>query len=320
MPGLLDIVKYLLDNVNMSDTAVVRGFNRFYTQHLGILQKRYLNSRFSLTEGRVLYELAHRNHPTATAIARELDLDPGYLSRILEKFEKQRLIARTPEDHDRRLSRLSLTRQGRAAFNPLDRDSERKVAAMLAKLAPPPRNALIQSMRTIERVLTSSPEEARTPYLIRTHQSGDMGWIIHRHGVLYAQEYGWDERFEAEVAEIAAHFIRRFDPKRERCWIAEKDGEAVGSIFLVRKTATTGQLRLFLVEPSARGLGIGNRLVTECIRFARQVCYRKITLWTQSILHAARHIYAKHGFRRVKEERHNSFGASLVAETWELNL
>ena len=304
----------------MSDAASVRRFNRFYTEHIGILQKRYLNSRFSLTEGRILYELAHQNGPTASSIAKDLNLDPGYLSRILVKFEKCGFLARTRENRDGRVSRLSLTRQGRAAFHPLDRGAEREVATMLAKLSSPQRGALVQSMRTIEELLTEAPAESKTPYLIRTHQPGDMGWIIHRHGILYAQEYGWDERFEAEIAEIAAHFIQHFDPKRERCWIAEKDGQSVGSIFLVRKTATVGQLRLFLVEPAARGLGIGNRLVTECIRFARHARYRKITLWTQSILSAARHIYAKHGFRRVKEEHHNSFGASLIAETWELTL
>jgi DNA-binding MarR family transcriptional regulator/GNAT superfamily N-acetyltransferase len=304
----------------MPDTSAVRGFNRFYTKQIGILRQGYLDSPFSLSEGRVLYELAHRDRPTAAAIAKDLDLDPGYLSRILVKFEKLRLIARTREDHDARSTRLSLTRQGRTAFTTLDRGAEREVRAMLAKLATPERAALIQSMRTIERLLTHQPPDPKTPYLIRTHQPGDIGWVIHRHGVLYAQEYGWDERFEAEVAKIAARFIHHFDPKRERCWIAEKDGAIVGSIFLVRKTATIGQLRLFLVEPSARGLGIGNRLVAECIRFARQAGYRKITLWTQSILYAARRIYSKHGFRRVHQERHRTFGFPLIAETWELKL
>jgi len=304
----------------MPDTSAVRSFNRFYTRQIGILHQGYLDSPFSLSEGRVLYELAHRDRPTAAAIAKDLGLDPGYLSRILVKFEKLRLIARTREDGDARRTHLSLTRRGRAAFTTLDRGAEREVRAMLAKLAPPERASLIVSMRTIERLLTEQSPDSKTPYLIRTHQPGDMGWIIHRHGVLYAQEQGWDERFEAEVAEIAARFIHRFDPKRERCWIAEKDGAIVGCIFLVRKTATIGQLRLFLVEPAARGLGIGSRLVAECIRFGRQAGYRKITLWTQSILYAARRIYAKHGFRRVHQERHRSFGIPLTSETWELKL
>lgn len=303
----------------MSDTAVVRRFNRFYTKQIGILHEGYLTSDFSLGEVRVLYEIAHRDRPTAAEIAQDLDLDPGYLSRVLSSFEKRRLIARQPESTDGRRSRLSLTSTGRNAFAPLERGADRQVTALLAKLAPAQRKSLIDSMQTIENVLNPS-KPASTPYLIRPHQPGDMGWIIHRHGVLYAQEYGWDERFEAEVAEIAAHFIKHYDPKRERCWIAEKDGAIAGCIFLVRKTDRIGKLRLFLVEPSARGLGIGNRLVTECIRFARQAGYRKITLWTQSILYAARHIYAKHGFHRVHQERHHSFGHPLIAETWELKL
>ena len=304
----------------MSDTAIVRGFNRFYTKQIGMLHNRYLDRPFSLTEVRVLYEIVHRDRPAATIIAQELGLDSGYLSRILMSFEKRRLIVREQQPEDGRRSRLSLTPLGRAAFLPLERAAEREVAAMLKKLTAPRRSALIESMKTIERVLTPQALADSTPYMIRPHQPGDMGWVIHRHGTLYAQEYGSDERFEAEVAEIAAHFIQHFDPKRERCWIAEKEGAIIGSIFLVRKTATIAKLRLFLVEPSARGLGIGNRLVTECIRFARQVGYRKITLLTQSILHAAHHIYAKHGFRRVRQERNRSFGFPLVGETWELKL
>ncbi len=304
----------------MLDISAVRSFNRFYTKQIGILHQGYLDSSFSLSEGRVLYELAQHDRPTAAAIAKNLDLDPGYLSRILVKLEKLRLIARTRAKHDARSTRLCLTRQGRAAFTTLDRGAGREVRAMLSKLAPPQRASLIASMRTIERLLTAQLPDPKIPYLIRTHQPGDIGWIIHRHGVVYAQEYGWDERFEAEVAEIAARFIHHFDPKRERCWIAEKDGAIVGCIVLVRKTSTIGQLRLFLVEPSARGLGIGSRLVAECIRFARQARYRKITLWTQSILYAARRIYSKHGFRRIKQERHWSFGYSLIGEIWELKL
>jgi DNA-binding MarR family transcriptional regulator/N-acetylglutamate synthase-like GNAT family acetyltransferase len=308
----------LFDNGNMSDTAAVRRFNRFYTRHIGILRQDYLDSSLSLGQLRVLYEIAHRDRPTAAAIAKDLDLDPGYLSRTLSLFEKRVLIGREKESDDARRSRLRLTRQGRNAFTPLENAADRQIGALLAKLAPHQRRSLIEAMTNIQTILDPSPSS--TPYLIRNHQPGDMGWIIHRHGALYAQEYGWDERFEAEVAEIAAHFIKHFDPKRERCWIAEKDGAIAGCIFLVRKTQRIGKLRLFLVEPSARGLGIGNRLVAECIRFARHAGYRKITLWTQSILLAARHLYTKHGFRRVHQERHRSFGHSLIAETWELKL
>ncbi len=304
----------------MLDIATVRRFNRFYTRQIGLLQRGYLDSPFSLSEVRVLYEIAHRDHPAAATIAQDLGLDTGYLSRMLAGLEKRGLLLRQPECADGRRSRLSLTRRGRTAFTPLERSADRDVDAMLAKLAPLQRRSLLDSMTTIEKILAPSGAAAEPSYLIRPHQPGDMGWVIHRHGVLYAQEYGWDERFEAEVAEIAAHFIQHFEPKRERCWIAEKDGAIAGSIFLVRKTASIAKLRLFLVEPSARGLGIGNRLVTECLRFARQAGYRKITLWTQSILYAARHIYAQHGFRRIHQKRHHSFGSALVAETWELKL
>ena len=302
----------------MPDTTAVRRFNRFYTRQIGILHPNYLESTFSLGQVRILYEIAHRDRPTAGAIAKDLDVDPGYLSRMLSEFEKRGLIAREKESADARRSRLLLTRRGRDAFVPLERAADRQIGALLAKLAPPQRRSLIEAMKSIEAILDPSPSEI--PYLIRNHQPGDMGWIIHRHGALYAQEYGWDERFEAEVAGIAARFIKHFDPKRERCWIAEKDSAILGCIFLVRKTDRIGKLRLFLVEPSARGLGIGNRLVGECIRFARQAGYRKITLWTQSILLAARHLYTKHGFRRMHQERHHSFGHSLIAETWELKL
>lgn len=304
----------------MSDTAAVRRFNRFYTRQIGILRQGYLDSPFSLSEVRVLYEIAHRDRPTAALIAKDLDLDPGYLSRMLARFEKRRLIARIKESTDTRRSTLQLTARGRSAFTPLERTADRGIEALLSKLAPPQRRSLIHSMSTIEALLDPSPAPSAAPYIIRAHQPGDMGWVIHRHGVLYAQEYGWDERFEAEVAEIAAHFIKHFDPKRERCWIAEKDGAIIGCIFLVRKTDRVAKLRLFLIEPSARGLGLGKRLVTDCIRFAHQVGYRKITLWTQSNLYAARHIYSKHGFRRVHRERHPGFGFPLMTETWELKL
>jgi len=299
--------------------GIVRGFNRFYTRQIGILQKGYLNSQFSLADVRVLYELAHRKKPTATEISGALGLDAGYLSRILLGFEKHGLIARIPSAADARQNYLSLTRKGQAAFSRLDRKSHAEIVAMLGKLTSPGRQRVVEAMRTIEEVLEAQPGR-KASYILRSHQPGDMGWVIHRHGALYAQEYGWDERFEALVAEIAAKFIQNFDPKRERCWIAEKDGAIVGSVFLVGKSANVARLRLLLVEPAARGLGLGRRLVEECIRFARHAGYRKITLWTQASLHAARHIYKRAGFEIVKEEKYRDFGHDHISETWELSL
>lgn len=296
----------------------VRSFNRFYTRQIGILQKGYLKSPFSLADVRVLYELAHREKPTATEISTELGLDAGYLSRILLDFEKRGLIARKASTTDARQNYILLTRKGRTAFDGLDRKSHAEISAMLGKLTPPGRQRLVEVMNTIEQLL-GCPSGRKVSYILRSHQPGDMGWVIHRHGVLYAQEYGWDERFEALVAEIAAKFIQSFDPKRERCWIAEKDGVIVGSVFLVRKSAKVAKLRLLLVEPAARGLGLGNRLVEECIRFARQAGYRKITLWTQSTLDAARHIYNKAGFEMIQEVPYQDFGHHHISETWELS-
>lgn len=272
--------------------AAVRRFNRFYTRKIGLLHEGYLASPFSLTEGRVLYELAHRDTVTAGELSRELGLDPGYLSRILRGFDRRGLLDRSRSEADGRQSHLALTPAGHDAFAP---------------------------MHTIEDLLGARPEP-KAPYMLRPHQPGDMGWVIHRHAMLYAQEYGFDETFEALVAEVAARFVRRFDPKRERCWMAEKDGEIVGSVFLVGRSKSVAQLRLLLVEPRARGLGIGARLVAECERFARQAGYRKITLWTNSVLVAARQIYQTAGYRLVREEQHRSFGVDLVGETWELTL
>ena len=297
----------------------MRRFNRFYTKRIGVLHEGLLGSPYSLTEVRVLYELAHRDKPTAAELSKELGVDPGYLSRILRSFQKRGLITKARSEADGRQSHLSLTARGRKAFAPLDRRSHDEIQAMLIDLSATDQHRLVQAMQTIETVL-GSPREPKVPFLLRPHQPGDMGWVIHRHGALYAQEYGWDETFEALVAEIGAKFLREFDPKRERCWIAEREGEIVGSVFLVKKSPTVAKLRLMYVEPKARGLGIGKRLVEECMRFARQVGYRKITLWTNSVLLAARHIYQKAGFRLVHEERHHSFGHDLVGETWELEL
>ncbi len=299
--------------------AIVRRFNRFYTKQIGLLGEGYLETPFSLAEARVLYELAHRERPSATELARELAIDAGYLSRILRGFERRRLLTRTRSKSDGRQSHLALTARGRAAFAPLDLRSREDIGAMLTRLAPDQQRRLIEAMRTVETVLGAGPE-GKAAYVLRPHQPGDMGWVVHRHGALYAQEYGFDERFEALVAGVVAKFVERYDPRRERCWIAEKDGEIVGSVFLVRRSRAVAQLRLLLVEPKARGLGIGERLVAECVRFARQAGYRKLTLWTNSVLRAARRLYHAAGFRRVHREPHRSFGKSLVGETWELSL
>ena len=297
----------------------VRSFNRFYTKQIGALREGLLESRFSLAEVRVLYELARRDSPTATELSGELNLDAGYLSRILRSFEERGLISRTPSGIDGRQSHLCLTKKGQKEFAPLNARASDEIAALLGKLSTAEQNRLVAAMQTIERLLSAQPG-SETHYLIRQHQLGDMGWVVHQHGVLYAQEYGWDEQFEALVAEITAKFIRNFDPKRERCWIAEIDGENVGSVFLVKKSKTAAQLRLLLVDPKARGLGIGKRLVSECERFARQAGYRKIVLWTNSVLDAARHIYEEAGYRLIHEEPRHRFGHDLVGQTWELEL
>lgn len=297
----------------------VRRFNRFYTRQIGVLQEGLLQSPFSLTEARVLYELAHQKETTATALAEELGLDAGYLSRILRGFQKQGLIDKKPSETDGRQSLLKLTAPGKKAFARIDKDSQREIGAMLQNLPDAGQSRLMEAMGTIEELLGARPQP-RVPYILRPHQPGDTGWVVQLHGALYAKEYGWDEQFEALVAEIVAQFLRSFEPKRERCWIAEKDGENVGSVFLVRESDTVAKLRLLLVDPKARGLGIGARLVDECTRFARQVGYRKITLWTNSVLHAARRIYEAAGFRLVHEEAHHSFGHDLIGQTWELDL
>lgn len=299
--------------------AAVRRFNRFYTKQIGALHEGLLQSPFALTEARVLYELAEREGVSATELGRELDLDAGYLSRILRRFGERGLIRRTPSQADRRQSHLWLTERGRAAFALLDQASRAEVGEMLAGLSAPERRTLLDAMSTLERLLGGRRVPER-PYVLRDHRPGDLGWVVHRHGVLYAQEYGWDERFEALVAGIVAQFIERCDSTRERCWIAERHGERLGSVFLVRESEQSAKLRLLLVEPKARGLGIGTGLVQECEAFAREAGYRTIRLWTNSVLHAARHIYERAGYRLVHEEPHHSFGHDLVGETWELQL
>ncbi|HKC45975.1 MAG TPA: helix-turn-helix domain-containing GNAT family N-acetyltransferase [Gemmatimonadales bacterium] len=296
----------------------VRRFNRFYTRQIGVLQEHLLASPFSLTEARVLYEVAHHDDTTARALGAALQLDAGYLSRILDTFRKRGLIERAPSATDGRQRLLRVTRRGRQAFATLDGQSTRSVRALLLPRADEAQARLIDSMRTIEAILGA--QQPTPPYVVRSPRPGDMGWVVQRHGAIYAREYGWDATFEALVAEIVAKFIRQFDPKHERCWIAERDGLNVGCVFLVRKTRTVGQLRLLLVEPSARGLGIGARLVEECSRFARRVGYRRIVLWTNSVLHAARRIYEAAGYRLTEEDRHHSFGKDLVGQNWELKL
>lgn len=298
--------------------SAIRAFNRFYTRKIGVVDGM-ASSPYSLAEARVLYELAHRDRPTATDIRKELGLDAGYVSRILRGFERQKLVTRAQSKNDERRKFLSLTIKGRNVFASLDERSEHNVAAMIECLSIAERNRLVDAVNTAQSLLGDRTEQ-RSPYLLRQHQPGDMGWVVERQGILYVREYGWDETFEALVAEIVAQFIRNYDPKRERCWIAEKDGQRVGAVFAVKASDELAKLRLLHVEPEARGLGIGKRLVEECVRFVRQVGYKKMTLWTQSVLHAARHTYARVGFRLVREEKHHSFGHDLVGEIWDLDL
>ena len=300
------------------NVSAIREFNRFYTRKIGVVDGM-ASSPFSLAEARVLYELANREQPTATDIRKELGLDAGYLSRILRDFERRQLVKRQQSKSDERQRFLSLTATGRKAFVPLNERSNRDVAAMLEKLSPEERKQLVAAMETIRKLL----EDQRGPralYVLRQHQPGDLGWIVHRQAILYAEEYGWDGTYEGLAAEVVAQFVKTYDAKRERAWVAEKDGERVGAVFVAKGSDEIAKLRLLHVEREARGLGIGKRLVEECVRFARQAGYQKMTLWTQSILAAARHIYKQAGFKMVREDRHHSFGKELTAETWELDL
>jgi DNA-binding MarR family transcriptional regulator/N-acetylglutamate synthase-like GNAT family acetyltransferase len=303
--------------------AMVRRFNRFYTRQLGVLRKTYLDSPYSLGEARVLYEIANGGALTASDIGRALDLDAGYLSRTLRNFEKRGLIERKASADDARQSHLALSARGRKSFAPLERRSQRDTAAMLARLAAADETRLIAAMTTIEELLGGAAKHNPAPerrYILRAPKSGDFGWIVKRHAELYGQEYGWIAPFEGVCAQIVADFVNKFDRKRERCWIAEMNGENVGSIMLAKETESVARIRLLLVDPKARGLGLGARLTDECIRFARRAGYKKMTLWTHSVLTAARHIYQKAGFKLMRTERHRSWGRPVVSEHWDLQL
>jgi DNA-binding MarR family transcriptional regulator/N-acetylglutamate synthase-like GNAT family acetyltransferase len=297
----------------------VRRFNRFFTRRIGVLREGLLHTPYSLTEARILFETSHRAEVAASDLSRELGLDPGYLSRILARLEQRGLIDKVRSETDARRRLLLLTPQGQDAFSLLDSRSREEVAEMLCELSEGDQRRLLEAMQTIEGVLDKGFKFSE-PFFLRQHRPGDMGWVVHRHGVLYAWEYGWDERFEALVAQIVADFVNNYDAARERCWLAEMSGEIVGCVFLVRASDTVAKLRLLLVEPEARDLGLGTRLVEECISFARQSGYTTLTLWTNSVLDAARRIYEKHGFKLVEEEEHHSFGQDLVGQNWELTL
>ena len=299
--------------------AAVRRFSRFYTRQLGLLGEALLKSDFSLTEARVLYELANRDALTATDLCRDLGLDAGYLSRILKMFEQRGLIQRSASTSDARRSLLVLAPGGRAAFAPLDRASREEVLAMIGRLTPGQTAKLVQSLQTIENLI-GEPQAPADPIILRCHQLGDLGWIAHRQAILYAQEYGWDEGYEALAAEILSGFVKSHDPKRERGSIAVRSGQVMGSVFVMRGSETVAKLRLLYVEPAARGLGLGRRLVDSCIGFARETGYRTLTLWTNDVLVPARRIYQAAGFTCVAAEAHHSFGKDLVGETWELAL
>ncbi len=299
--------------------AAVRHFTRFYTPLIGVFEEHYLKTPFSLTEGRVLYELAHRDAVTATALAADLNLDHGYLSRILRGFGEAGLVAKKRAPDDARQSLITITAKGRKAFAPLNKASRDQVAALLARLSSADQERVVGAMRQVENLL-GAPKPAARAIVLRPHRPGDMGWVTSANASLYAQEYGWDISYEALVARITADFIENFDPKRERCWIAEMDGERVGSAFVVKKTDAIAKLRLLIIDPKARGLGVGKRLVDECLRFAQEAGYKSMTLWTQANLLAARGIYAHAGFKCTAAEPNHAFGVDLISETWDIDL
>jgi len=301
--------------------AAVRHFNRFYTREIGVLDEGLLQSELSRAEVRVLYELAHEEGATATTIVKALGLDAGYLSRMLRSFEQRALVQRRQSTVDGRRTILSLTRKGRSVFARLDARAHSEIAALLAGHSAADQRALVDAMRSIESLLGRTATPPAPPVVeLREPHPGDLGWVIERHGELYAEEYGWGDHFEALVVQIVAQFMHAHDPARERFWIAMAGGERVGSILLVRESDSVARLRLLLVEPSARGLGVGKKLVSACLQFARDAGYQNITLWTNAVLHAARAIYVAHGFRLVREEMHTHFGSEQLGQDWELDL
>jgi DNA-binding MarR family transcriptional regulator/RimJ/RimL family protein N-acetyltransferase len=297
----------------------VRSFNRSFTRRIGVLREGLLHTPYSLAESRIIFELAQRDDLTASDLCRDLGLDAGYLSRILSRIEQHGLLEKVRSETDGRQRLLRLTDVGREAFDILDQRSRDEIADLLVELSEADQHRLLEAMQTIEGVFNKDLKYA-DPFVLRPHEPGDLGWMVHRHGVLYAREYGWNEQFEALVAQVVSNFIAHFDPSRDRCWIAEMDGELVGSVLITHENQEVAKLRLLLVEPKVRGLGLGSRLVEECIRFARRHGYRTLTLWTNSILVEARHIYEKAGFQLVAQEPHHSFGHDLIGETWELPL
>ena len=298
--------------------AAVRRFNRFYTRQIGVLRRNYLDSPYSLGEMRVLYEIAH-GATTARDIGRALDLDAGYLSRTLRNFEKRGFLSRKTSKTDARASELALTARGHKAFAPFEDRSQQQVADMLAALAPDERARLVNAMGEIESLLDKAGPAPKT-YTLRSPTFGDFGWIVSRHAELYAQEYGWSEPFEGLCAGIVADFANKNDPNRERCWIAEMNGENVGCVMLAKDNDEVARVRLLLVDPKARGLGLGARLVEECVTFAREAGYKRVTLWTHSVIAAARHIYEQAGFTLTSSEKRHTWGKDVVAEYWDLDL
>jgi DNA-binding MarR family transcriptional regulator/GNAT superfamily N-acetyltransferase len=310
-------------SVSPAEIDLVRAFNRDYTRRIGVLRDGLLDSPYSLTEVRVLYELAHRGGVGAAELAADLDLDRGYLSRLLKRFERAALLERTASIQDGRRWHLALTAQGRKAFAPLERRSQRQMGQMLSVLDPMRRRAVLDAMRSIQMSFAAPSSQQRRqqlPIRFRSHRPGDMGWVVARHGELYAAQFGWNEQFEALVARIAAEFLHKLNPSRERCWIAERDGQRLGCVCLMGAGRRTAKLRLLLVEPEARGAGLGRELIARCIEFARATGYRRVKLWTQHSLSAARHLYIQAAFVKTSEHAHHSFGHDLVGETWELAL
>lgn len=305
---------------SQSHVAAVRRFNRFYTREVGALSGHFLDSPFSLTEVRVLYEVAHRPGIAAADLKRELGIDAGYLSRMLAGFARRGLVIHATAAGDARRKELSLSAKGGREFARIEARQRSDVRKMLERAPERDQRALVRRMDEIQKLLVPNAPPSRSAIALRPHRHGDMGWIVHRQAILYHDEYGWNEEYESIVADIVGKFLEHFDPARERCWIAERDGEILGSVFCVKKSDTVAKLRLLYVEPSARGTGLGTRLVNECIEFARKAGYRKLTLWTNSVLVAARRIYEATGFKLVRSEKNHIFGKHLVSQTWDLDL